>query len=114
MALKTTINLSTPDKIETKVDVTLSPRGRWKRDASDPPVWTFTLWGTYRTVRTDTIKTWFACTLSACETAASTYSELGGLGSYAYEETVEALHSYTFMITESTLTRTFVRAEEEA
>ena len=111
MALKTTINLSKPDKIESKVDVTLSPRGYWVKDDSDPPVWTYTPWGTYRSVRTDTIKTWFACTLSACETAASTYS---GLGSYAYEETVEALHSYTFMITESTLTETFVRAEEEA
>ena len=111
MALKTTINLSRPDKTETKVDVTLSPRGYWRRDDSDPPVWTFTPWGTYRSVRTDTIKTWFACTLSACETAASTYS---GLGSYAYEETVEALHSYTFMITESALTFTLVRAEEEA
>jgi hypothetical protein len=113
MALKTTINLSTPDKIETKVDVTLSPRGRWKRDDSDPPVWTFTLWGIYRTVRTDTIKTWFACTLSACQAAASTYSG-SGLGSYAYEETVEALHSYTFRITESELTRTLVKEEEEA
>jgi hypothetical protein len=111
MALKTTINLAKPDKVETKVDVTLSPRGRWKRDASDPSVRTFTLWGTFRSVKTDTIKTWFACTLSACQAAASTYS---GLGSYAYEETVEALHSYTFMITESTLTKTLVRAEEEA
>ena len=111
MALKTTINLSTPDKIETKVDVTLSPRGRWKRDASDPSVRTFTLWGTFRTVRTDTIKTWFACTLSACASAAATYN---GTGSYAYEETVEALHSYTFRITESVLTETLVKEEEEA
>ena len=111
MALKTTINLSTPDKIESKVDVTLSPRGYWAADDSDPPVWTFTPLGTWRAVRTDTIKTWFACTLSACQTAASTYS---GLGSYAYEETVEALHSYTFMVTESTLTETLVRVEEEA
>lgn len=111
MALKTTINLSTPDKIESKVDVTLAPRGYWKADDSDPPVRTFTPLGTFRLVSTNTIKTWFACTLSACEAAASTYS---GLGSYAYEETVEALHSYTFMITESTLTQTFVRPEEEA
>ena len=111
MALKTTINLSSPDKVETKVDVTLSPRGYWMHDDSDPPVWTYTPLGTLRSVRTDTIKTWFACTLSACETAASTYS---GLGSYAYEETVEALHSYTFMVTESTLTETWVRVEEEA
>ena len=111
MALKTTINLSKPDKIESKVDVTLSPRGYWKADDSDPPVWTYTHRGTFRTVRTDTIMTWFACTLSACQTAASTYS---GPGSYAYEETVEALHSYTFMITESTLTKTLIRAEEEA
>ena len=111
MALKTTINLFTPDKTETKVDVTLSPRGTWELDNSVPPVWTFTPWGTYRTVRTDTIKTWFACTLSACAAASAAYS---GLGSYAYEETVEALHSYTFMITESTLTKTLVYAEEEA
>ena len=111
MALKTTINLFTPDKTESKVDVTLSPRGYWVADDSNPPVWTFTPFGTFRAVRTDTIKTWFACTLSACQTAASTYS---GLGSYAYEETVEALHSYTFMITESELTKTLVNAEEEA
>ena len=111
MALNSSINLSTPDKTETKVDVTLAPRGYWMPDDSNPPVWTFTPFGTFRSVRTDTIKTWFACTLSACQTAASTYS---GLGSYAYEETVEALHSYTFMITESTLTKTLVYAEEEA
>ena len=111
MALNSSINLSTPDKTETKVDVTLSPRGYWMPDDSNPPVWTFTPFGTFRAVRTDTIKTWFACTLSACQTAASTYS---GLGSYAYEETVEALHSYTFMITESELTETLVYEEEEA
>ena len=111
MALNSSINLSTPDKTETKVDVTLSPRGYWMHDDSDPPVWTFTPWGTYRTVRTDTIKTWFACTLSACAAASAAYS---GLGSYAYEETVEALHSYTFMITESELTETLVYEEEEA
>ena len=111
MALNSSINLSTPDKTESKVDVTLSPRGYWVADDSNPPVWTFTPWGTYRTIRTDTIKTWFACTLSACAAASAAYS---GLGSYAYEETVEALHSYTFMITESELTETLVYAEEEA
>ena len=111
MALKTTINLFTPDKTESKVDVTLSPRGTWKLDDSVPPVWKFTLWGTYRTVTTYTIKTWFACTLSACAAASSAYD---GTGSYAYEETVEALHSYTFMITESELTKTLVYEEEEA
>jgi hypothetical protein len=110
MALKQAINLNAPDKIEKKSDVTLFPRGTWDYDDSDPPVWTYTPLGTVKNEESTTVKTWVACSLSACMTAASTYS---GAGSYAYEETVEVLHSYTFRITESEIVNTFVPVEEE-
>ena len=99
MALNSSINLSTPDKTESKVDVTVGHRGYWKLTGEDE--WTLVPVGQMRRVETHTIKTWFACTLAACKTAATTY---GGTGSYAYEETNEIIHSYTFSIIETTIT----------
>jgi hypothetical protein len=108
MALKTTIvtgsppHLSTPDKTETKVDVTVGHRGYWKRTGEGE--WTLVPVGQKRRVETHTIKTWFACTLAACEAAATAYVTAGGTGSYAWEETNEIIHSYTFSIIETTIT----------
>ena len=102
MALKTTINLSTPDKTESKVDVTVGHRGFWK--VSDEDVWTFQPVGHMRTVESHTIKTWFACTLAACEAAATAYVTAYGTGSYAWEETSAIIHSYTFSVIETTIT----------
>ena len=102
MALKTTINLSTPDKIESKVDVTVGHRGFWKLTGEDE--WTLEPVGQMRRVETHTIKTWFACTLAACEAAATAYVTADGTGSYAWEETNEIIHSYTFTIIETTIT----------
>lgn len=102
MALKTTINLSTPDKTETKVDVTVGHRGFWKLTGESE--WTLVPVGQMRRVESHTIKTWFACTLSACEAAAADYVAAEGTGSYAWEETSEIIHAYTFTITETTIT----------
>ena len=102
MALKTTINLSTADKAETKVDVTVGHRGIWKLTGEDE--WTLEPVGQMRRVETHTIKTWFACTLAACESAATAYVKEDGTGSYAWEETNEIIHSYTFSIIETTIT----------
>jgi len=102
MALKTTINLSAPDKTESKVDVTVGHRGFWKLTGEDE--WTLEPVGQMRRVETHTIKTWFACTLAACEGAAAAYVAADGPGSYAYEETSEIIHSYSFSIIETTIT----------
>ena len=102
MALKTTINLSTPDKIESKVDVTVGPRGFWKLTGEDE--WTLEPVGQMRRVETHTIKTWFACSLAACEAAATAYVTADGTGSYAWEATSAIIHAYTFSIFETTIT----------
>ncbi len=98
MALKTTINLSYPDKTETRVDVTVGARGYWQSDGDGG--WELVKVGNWRREATDTVQTWFACTLSACETAAAAYS---GDGSYSYEETNEIVHSYMFQVIETTV-----------
>ena len=102
MALKSSINLSTPDKTESKVDATVGHRGVWKLTGEDE--WPLEPVGQMRRVETHTIKTWFACTLAACEAAATAYVTADGTGSYAWEETNEIIHSYTFTIIETTIT----------
>ncbi len=103
MALNSSINLSTPDKTETKVDVTVGHRGYWKR--TDDDEWTLVPVGQLRRVESHTIKTWFACTLAACEAAATAYVTADGTGSYAWDETSAIIHAYTFTIIETTITR---------
>ena len=111
MALKTTINLSTPDKTESKVDVTVGHRHFWKR--TEENVWTIESAPRRRSVETQTIKTWFACTLAACEAAATAYVTADGTGGYAWEETSEIIHSYTFSIIETTITIAFLHPASE-
>ena len=111
MALKTTINLSTPDKTEKKVDVTVSHRDFWKRTGER--VWTIEPVRQRRRVETQTIKKWFACTLAACEAAATAYVTADGTGGYAWEETSEIIHSYTFSIIETTITIAFLHPASE-
>lgn len=109
MALKTTINLDSPDKTEQRNDVTVSPRGRWEWDKDEKKHRYITL-GVIRVVKEITEKTWFACTLSACYAAAASYS---GMGSYLYEESVPVLHSYTFKVIEMTAkTQEWVKDKE--
>jgi len=102
MALNSSINLSAPDKTETKVDVTVGHRGVWKLTGEDE--WTLEPVGQMRRVESNTIKTWFACTLAACEAAANAYVAAEGTGSYAWEETSAIIHAYTFTIIETTIT----------
>ena len=111
MALNSSINLSTPDKTGTKVDVTVGHRGFWKRTGENE--WTLEPVGQMRRVETHTIKTWFACTLAACQSAAAAYVSAEGTGSYAYEETSEIIHAYTFSIIETTITIAFVPPPSE-
>lgn len=109
MALKTSINLGSPDKTEKRYDVTVSPRGYWKWD-KDEGMHTYITLGVIRVVKEITEQTWFACTLYACQSAAGSYS---GMGSYQYEETVPVLHSYTFKVIEMTAhTQEWVKDEE--
>ena len=111
MALNSSINLSTPDKTESKVDVTVGHRDFWKRTGEGE--WTIEPVRQRRRVATHTIKTWFACTLAACEAAGTAYAAADGPGSYAWDETSEILHSYTFTIIETTITIAFLPPASE-
>ena len=111
MALKTTINLSTPDKTESKVDVTVGHRDFWKRTGENE--WTIEPVRQKRRVETQTSKKWFACTLAACEAAATAYVTADGTGSYAWDETSEIIHAYTFSIVETTITIALVPPPSE-
>ena len=111
MALNDSINLSAPDKTESKVDVTVGHRGYWKLTGDNE--WTLVPIGRMRRVETHTINTWFACTLAACEAAATAYVTADGTGSYAWDETSEIIHSYTFSIIETTITVALVPPASE-
>ena len=108
MALKTTINEATPDKTETKRDRTTLTRGYWSE--TEPDVFSYTNLGFLIRTAIYTIKTWFACTQSACATFDATYE---GGGSIEITEVSEVLHAYQLTLTEVVHTEQWVDVEDE-
>jgi hypothetical protein len=114
MALRTTIDLNAPDKTETTVDVTNTPRGVFSRSRPDPNgpyVYTYTNIGNIKKTVTSTVKTWLANTYAACTTARTSYD---GNGSLRISEANPVVKAYTLEISESeeTTTITFIPMEE--
>lgn len=108
MALNNLINEAEPDKVETKRDRTTAMRGYWSE--TEPDVFSFTALGYFIRVANYTIKTWFACTKSACETFDAAYE---GGGSIEITEVSEVLHAYQLTLTEVVATEQWVDVEAE-
>jgi len=106
MALRTTIDLESPDRTDTTKDITNTPRGTY---TTTP--FSFTLRGVLRIETTHVVKTWIANTKAACDTAAAAYE---GNGSIRITEAHPVIKAYTLEISEdSGPVATWIPVEEE-
>jgi len=98
MALKSTIDANAPDKIEYAYDRTAKRRGYWAPDDDNPNRFNFVPQGYLVSTDRHTIKTWFACSLAACEAFIDAYA---GGGSIEAPETSPVLKSHNLVLTET-------------
>lgn len=107
MALRATIDLDTPDFINSiDADVTSFERGTWDFTV-DPP--TYTKKGIMRTTVSKTVKKWVANTMAACKAAKAAYS---GTGAVRIVLRNQIIKNYDLEITESETTNEWVPAED--